>query len=105
MTDTRLTLKLLNGPLDGHVVTLEGETFWGAKGEGPLTFPWDAELHERQARFFPEEGAWWLEGYPARHGTYRVNREERVEAKTRLEEGDILKASGTWLLVRQSESV
>lgn len=103
MTDTRLTLELLNGPLDGHVVTLEGETIWGAKGEGPLIFPWDAELHERQARFFPEEGTWWLEGYPARHGTYCVNREERIEKKFHLEPGDILKASDTWLLVRQAE--
>jgi hypothetical protein len=44
-----------------------------------------------------------LEGYPARHGTYRVNRDERVEEKVRLEAGDILKASNTWLLVREIE--
>ena len=103
MTAAKLTVELLNGPLDGHIVTLEGETLWGAKGEGPLIFPWDPELGERQARFFPEEGRWWLEGYPARHGTYRVKRKERIEEKVPLEDGDILKASGVWLLVRQIE--
>jgi hypothetical protein len=100
MTNPTLILELLNGPLDGHLVPLKEETIWGAQGEGPLIFPWDAELHERQARFFPEEGSWWLEGYPARHGTYCVNREERIEAKVRLQSEDILKASDIWLLVR-----
>ncbi|HWP46658.1 MAG TPA: FHA domain-containing protein [Candidatus Limnocylindrales bacterium] len=103
MRSTKLILELLNGPLDGYKVTLETETFWSGKGEGPLVFPWDIELGNPQARFFFEEGNWWLESLPARHGTYRLNREnpERIEGKVKLETGDILKASGTWLLVSQ----
>jgi hypothetical protein len=105
MTSAKLTLELLNGPLDGTIVPLESETIWSAKGEGLLIFPWDAELGEPQARFFPEKGNWWLEGYPARHGTYRLSdgEPERIEGKARLEGGDILKASDVWLLVRQIE--
>jgi hypothetical protein len=103
MNDKELLLEILAGPLDGHIATLEDEKTWGMRGEGPLVFPWDAELGEPQARFFPEEGNWWLEGHRAAHGTYCINRGGRVEGRLRLEAGDILKASDTWLLVWQVE--
>lgn len=103
MTTNKLTLELLNGPLDGHIITLEEETTWGTKGEGPLVFPWDAELGNPQARFFPEGDEWRLQGYSADHGTYRANRGERVEQAIRLEVRDVLKANDTWLLVQQIE--
>ena len=101
MSDKKLTMEILAGPLDGYIVILEEETVWGAKGEGPLSFPWDAELGERQARFFAEEGHWWLESYPARHGTYRNM--ERVDTSVQLEEGDLVKASAVWMLVHKLE--
>lgn len=101
MSDKKLLLEILTGPLDGYIALLEGETPWGTKGKGPLIFPWDAELGEPQVRFFPKEGNWWLEGHRAPHGTYCVNREGRVEGRLQLEAGDILKASDTWLLVRR----
>ena len=98
-----LTLEVLSGPLDGTLITLEAEAEWSRAGEGPLAFPWDAELGTPQARFTIEEGHWHLEGLDAPHGTYRVNREERLAGnKVQLESGDILKASNTWLLVRQA---
>jgi hypothetical protein len=103
MSDPKLSLEILNGPLDGQVVTLEAETTWGKEGEGPLIFPWDRELGTPQARFFPQGEGWWLEGHSAPHGTYCVNRGERVEGKVQLEAGYLLKASDTWLLVRQTE--
>ncbi len=103
MSDKKLILEILTGPLDGHIVALEEETTWGMQGEGALVFPWDEELGDRQARFFLEGGKWRLEGYDAPHGTYCVNRKEREGEKIELEEGDILKASDTWLLVRQVE--
>jgi hypothetical protein len=94
---------MLSGPLDGASVTLESDAEWSRAGEGPLAFPWDAELGTPQARFTVDEGRWRLEGLNAPHGTYRVNREERVTGKqVQLERGDILKASQTGLLVRRA---
>ena len=103
MSDRRLVLEILNGPLDGHKVNLEKETFWSKKGEGPLIFPWDAELGEPQARFFCEGDEWWVEGFKAQHGTYRLNRKERIEGKVRLEARDMLKASEGWVLICKIE--
>jgi hypothetical protein len=103
MSDQRLVLEILNGPLDGHKVKLEKGTEWSKKGEGPLILPWDTELGEPQARFFCEGDEWWVEGFKAQHGTYRLNREERIEGKVRLEARDMLKASESWLLVREVE--
>lgn len=97
-----LTLEVLSGPLDGTPITLESDTEWSRAGEDRLSFPWDVELGEPQARFTVEEGHWHLEGLDSPHGTYRINREERLTGKkVQLEGGDILKASNTWLLVRQ----
>lgn len=103
MSDKRLVLEILNGPLDGHKVKLAKETFWSKKGEDPLIFPWDTELGDPQARFFYEGDEWWVEGFKAKHGTYRLNREERIEGKVRLEARDLLKASKSWVLVRKIE--
>jgi len=75
MSNPKFSLEVLSGPLDGRIITLEGETHWDAEGDGPLSFPWDTELGDPQARFFCEEGEWWLEGYDAPHGTYRLTRE------------------------------
>ena len=103
MSETRqLKLEVLSGPLDGHVILLDEAVEWGRAGEGPLSFPWDAELGEPQARFTVDEEGWWLEGLEAPHGTYRINREEKVREKVRLAQGDLLKASGTWLGVREA---
>ena len=98
-----LTLEILSGPLDGATIILESETEWSRTGESLLTFPWDTELGIPQARFTVEQDHWHLEGLDSPHGTYRINREERLAGKkVQLEGGDILKASHTWLLVRQA---
>ena len=97
----RLILEVLSGPLDGTLLTLTAGADWSRGGEGPLAFPWDTELGEPQARFSVDDEGWGLEGLDAPHGTYRVNQRERVEARVPLAAGDLLKASGTWLLVRQ----
>ena len=101
MSEGQLVLEILSGPLDGAIITLEAGAEWSRAGDGPLAFPWDVELGEPQARFVAEEGSWWLEGLDAPHGTYRINLEERIKEKVQLERGDILKASNTWLSVRQ----
>ena len=98
-----LNLEILNGPLDGAPITLEAEAEWSRTGETSLSFPWDVELGEPQAQFTVEDDGWYLEGLDAPHGTYRVNREERVTGeKVKLKGGDILKASQTWLLISQA---
>ncbi len=97
----KLSLEILNGPLDGQIVTLETETVWGKEGDSPLSFPWDTELGTPQARFFPKAEKWWIEGYEAPHGTYCLNREQRIEEKKHIEQGYLLKASETWLMVSQ----
>ena len=101
MSNPKLSLEILNGPLDGYVVTLETETTWGKEGEGMLIFPWDSELGAKQARFFLEATEWWIESYNAPHGTYYVNDQKRIKNKIQIEKGDVLKASDTWLRVRQ----
>lgn len=103
MSERRLVLEILNGPLDGHKVKLEKETSWSKKGEGPLIFPWDMELGDPQAHLFCEGDEWWVEAFKAQHGTYHLNHEERIEGKVRLEARDMLKASESWLLVREVE--
>jgi hypothetical protein len=104
MSEKTLTLEILSGPLDGHIVKLKEKTDWGKEGEGELIFPWDAELGTPQAQFFVEAGNWCLQGYKSPHGTYRLNREGRFEEEQiQLEAGDLLKASETWLQVSQIE--
>ena len=100
MSENKLQLEILSGPLDGTIVILDSETQWSCIGEGPLIFPWDEELGEPQAIFSIDAENWGLEGIPSPHGTYRVNQGERIEGKVELEEGDIIKACHTWLLVR-----
>ena len=96
-----LALEVLNGPLDGAIITLTTESEWSRVGEGPLVFPWDKELGSPQARFAPGEEGWQLQGIRSAHGTYRINSNERiVEGQLQLAQGDVLKASQTWLQVR-----
>jgi len=101
MSANDLALEILSGPLDGAAITLETGAEWSRAGDGPLAFPWDDELGQPQARFTVEDDGWYLEGLDAPHGTYRINREERLKKKEKaqLKSGDILKASQTWLLV------
>jgi len=96
-----LILEILSGPLDGHQLTLKKDAKWSQKGKGPLIFPWDDELGEPQARLILEGDDWLIEGLKVRHGTYCLNRQEKIDEKVKLEKGDILKASDTWLLVSQ----
>lgn len=99
MSKGQLVLEILSGPLDGHKTTIEKETNWSKKGEGPLIFPWDTQLGDPQARFFSKGEEWYLEGFQAEHGTYRLNHQEKIEKSIELKQGDILKSSETWLLV------
>lgn len=95
-----LTLEILSGPLDGTTLILTGETEWTRAGTGPLSFPWDAELGTPQARLTSNARDWMLTACAAPHGMYRVNTEERLTTEPIvLAEGDILKASQTWLIV------
>jgi hypothetical protein len=98
-----LELEVMSGPLDGHVVSLQADAEWTAAENGPLTFPWDDELGKPQARLTRDEQGWSLESIKSRHGTHRVNRDETVQGRIRLETGDVLKASCTWLIVRRIE--
>jgi hypothetical protein len=103
MSKEQLVLEILSGPLDGHEVTIEKETAWSKKGEGPLIFPWDKELGEPQARFFKDGDEWSLEVFQAKHGTYCLNRQTNIGKAVKLRQRDMLKASQTWLMVRQVE--
>lgn len=102
MSESKLVLEILSGPLDGTIISLEENTEWGRTGNGPLVFPWDVGLESPQARFMLKAQSWMLESVASSHGTYRVNTEEHVTIKTlRLVEGDVLKASDTWLRVQR----
>ena len=95
-----LVLEILNGPLDGYVVILEGATDWTQALNSRMAFPWDDELGVPQCRFIPEQNRWWIEPVRSSHHTYVLNRDMRILEKTALQLGDILKASKTWLLIK-----
>ncbi len=99
MTQPKLILEILSGPLDGQRVTLEAATDWSQAGDGALSFPWDKELGAPQARFTWAEGQWWLELVGGGRNTRRNG--DPLTEKATLTQGDWLKASNTWLLVRQ----
>ena len=105
MSKKQLVLEILTGPLDGHLVMPKKETKLSKKGKGPLIFPWDTELGESQARFFREGDDWLIEGFKARHGTYRYasGEPERIEGKARLEARNILRTCKTLLIVLKME--
>ncbi len=101
MSNPKLSLEILNGPLDGQVITLADKTDWSKEGEGPLIFPWDEALGAPQARLFVAAAEWWLEVSSTRRST-RHNM-ERIEGKVPLAKGDLLKAAETWLLITEIE--
>ncbi len=100
---SKLVLEVLTGPLDGATRSLAGEAEWSRAGTGPLSFPWDAELGTPQARIRPTQDGWSLEGVKSLHGTYRMgaNGPDKIAGPTAVRPGDLLKASVTWLLVRE----
>ncbi len=75
----QLTLEVLNGPLDGAIITLDKDAQWCRTGHEPLAFPWDTELGQPQASFISEDDGWYIEGLNAPHGTYRINQEEKID--------------------------
>jgi hypothetical protein len=97
----KIELQVLSGPLDGANFVLTRRTLWSRIDDGCLSFPWDTGLSSPQASFLLQDATWVLRGAPTPHGTYRVNTEEKVTEREPIElvEGDILKASKTWLLV------
>lgn len=99
---TTLTVEVLSGPLDGAVMTISAGCEWQCETGSPLSFPWDEELGNPQASFeYDQAYGWQLRCFQSSHGTYRMNRGERLsEGSIVLAGGDILKASDTWLLVR-----
>lgn len=101
----KLVVEMLSGPLDGATSDLDGEAEWSRAGAGPLAFPWDEELGTPQAHFRPMQDGWNLEPVKSPRGTYRmnVNGPERIAGAVAIEASDLLKASGTWLLVRTIE--
>jgi hypothetical protein len=97
-----LLLEVLSGPLDGELIRLDREADWTRSSEGPLAFPWDGELGQPQARFAPVAGGWELQAVEEAGGTWHLNRREQVTGVVPLVAGDVLGASTTWLLVRQT---
>ncbi len=102
MSNPKLTLELLNGPLDGDLITLDRETTWAKEGQGALIFPWDDTLGTPQARLFPKKGKRWPEHDAKAYRSTRHNM-ERVTTKVQLQKGNRLKASETWMLVSEIE--
>jgi len=96
----KLDIEVLTGPLDGHVITIEDKAEWTCLAGGLLAFPWDTELGQPQSWFMVEEEDWLIEPISSSHGTYIFNREMKLSEKTVLQKGDILKASKTWIMIK-----
>jgi len=94
-----LELEILSGPLDGARLQLETETEWTRQLGSLLSFPWDDDLGEPQARFIPVTGGWQIEPATAKRGTHLLRSEAEDRLPAILQTGDILKASSTWLRV------
>jgi hypothetical protein len=95
-------LEVLSGPLDGTRIELEGETLWTGLTGSRLSFPWDGELGQPQARLFVRDGCWMLEAFPSQHGTYCMAGGEGMrlgEVEIELQRDMLIKASSTWLKV------
>jgi len=102
MHQPNLSLEVMNGPLDGQIITLQEDSDWSRAGNGALSFPWDAELGAPQARITFADVAWWLEPCASSRSTRHNG--EVVTAKVTLAQGDWFKAANTWLCVRQVEA-
>jgi hypothetical protein len=98
-----LELEVLTGPLDGTHLHLTAETAWTRQPGSPLSFPWDTELGQPQARFVPGEQGWRLEPANAKRGTHLLRPDAEDELPATLQAGDVLKASHTWLRVCEAE--
>ena len=96
---TVLELEVLTGPLDGARLRLEAETEWTRQSGSLLSFPWDADLGEPQARFVPSEGGWQIEPVEAKRGTHLLRPDSEDRLPVTLQIDDVLKASSTWLKV------
>jgi hypothetical protein len=96
----KLELEVLGGPLDGYVISLETKTEWTRQPGSLLSFPWDMSLGEPQAFFMNVEQGWVLEHANAKRGTHIIRSDYEDQLPTILRDGDILKASNTWLKVR-----
>ena len=99
MSKSQLSFEILTGPLDGHPVSLDRETLWTKSDDEELSFPWDEELGTPQAKIFLDDDKWYLEAFKSAHGTYCINRKEKITGKIELRKGDRLKASETWLKI------
>jgi len=99
---TPLVIEILSGPLDGATVELTEASSWTGQGIGPLSFPWDAELGDPQARFIPGPEGWILECFNTFHATYRVNENQLIKGSIQLRPKDVLKANTTWLMVKST---
>ena len=98
-----LKLEVLSGPLDGAHLTLTAETDWTRQPGSPLSFPWDTELGQPQARFVPGEQGGRLEPLQAQRGTHLLRPGAEDDLPATLQAGDVLKASSTWLRVCAAE--
>ncbi len=98
----KLELEILSGPLDGQKITLTVDADWTRLPGSPLSFPWDDELGEPQARFALTEAGWQLQSVEARRGTHLLRPDTKDQLPVILQSEDVLKASDTWLLVRDA---
>jgi len=96
----KLTLEVLSGPLDGYIVILESDSEWTRAPGGKIAFPWDEELGKPQSRFLLEQGQWLIEPFNSIHNTYILSRDTKILEKTALQLGDMLKASKTWMMIK-----
>ncbi len=99
----KLELEVLSGPLDGQRISLFEDAEWTCQGTGLLSFPWDTQLGQPQARFMHTPQGWVMEVMPSSHGIHiRFNQKtSRLNGgRIKLHPGMILKAACSWLLVR-----
>ena len=109
LNTSRLDLEFVNGPLDGHCVSLCSSTDWGLEDNGPLSCPWHEELGAPQAQFFPRmsqgQTVWCVEAFPALHQTFLLRLglgvPHLLSEITTLRVGDVVMANEIFLRVNR----
>lgn len=95
----KIRLEILSGPLDGHIVSLEKDTYLTRLPGDLLSFPWDEELGKPQSHFIVNESGWQLDPIRSKHNTIVLRSGKKVLLPTKLQVGDIIKSCTTFLMV------
>lgn len=92
----RVSITFMSGPYDGGEFFLEQMPITlGRESHHQVSIFYDLLVSRNHARISLNKEGYWVEDTQSTNGTY-LN-EEKIEKKTRLASGDVVKVGNTWL--------